>query len=172
VIDQAVVVEHTEGGDWALVLTATRRADGRRCVEAMIFANADAGVFAECPLTREWAYAHHIHVFPATTPEHRANLLKEAVAMYVEVAGKHSYILEHSRVGILNKRKAKAAKFDDPIPGFNLGSEPAFRWLYGKSESAQQAMRLLRFFIDKWQLGRYTQQERENMATRLTLRGY
>lgn len=171
--NSAVIVEHCEKGEWALVLVAMRTATGKRTLTAMIFVNDGTGVFATCPHTKGWAQAGHIQVFEP--PEARRDeMLKNAVSEFVAHVAREFNVLDRSRVGIVARVKSQAAKFNDAPPGFELKQyqEPAYAWLFERSEIAVDAMRVLRVLIKQHYLGELTQAEREGIGERLIRKGH
>jgi hypothetical protein len=54
-MQNSVVVQHQEGGDYALVLVAMRSDYGRRSIESMIFVCEGCGVFAAAPMLHQCA---------------------------------------------------------------------------------------------------------------------
>jgi hypothetical protein len=171
-MQSSVVVEHVEGAEWALVLAASRGEYGRRSITPMIFVNEGCGVFAVCPMTKAWIRAGYIFSYNPSV-EMREALLKNAVQEFVRQVSLRSNILERSRVGIVARAKASPDRFCDPPKGFelNAATEPAFMWLFERSEVAQQAMRVARYLIEKHNLGHLTQAEIETIGGRLIRKG-
>jgi hypothetical protein len=168
----SVVVQHQENADWALVLVATRSEYGRRSITPMIFANDGCGIFAVAPQLKVWVRAGLVSLYNPPI-ERREELLGNAVIEFVRQVSLRSYICERSKVGIVARAKARREDFNDPPEGFELSSatEPAFFWLCEKSENAVQAMRVLRYLIDKNKIGALTQAEREALGQRLLTKG-
>ncbi len=171
-MQSSIVVEHVEGAEWALVLVATRGEYGRRSITPMIFANEGCGVFAVCPMTKAWLRAGYIFTYNPPV-DMRDALLKNAVNEFVRQVSHRSNILERSRVGIVARAKASPDRFCEPPKGFELSAatEPAFMWLFERSEVAQQTMRVARYLIEKHNLGRLTQAEIETIGERLVKKG-
>ena len=160
-----VIVEHQEAADWALVLTASRTGD-QRFFTPFLFACDSDGMFAACPNADIYARLGKLRVFKTRglTPEVRAELLKNAVADIVGQIRQVSSVLEHTRVGIV--QKIQAMGYDQALPNFELGDEPAFRWLYEhkRGESAVAAMRVCRYLADKYGLGKLSLEELERIG--------
>src|SRR5271157_1303584 len=171
-MQKSVIVEHTEGTDWALVLVATRSEYGRRSITPMIFANEGCGIFAVAPNLKTWVRSGLVYVYNPPQ-ERREEILHNAVQEFVRQVALRSYICERSRVGIVARAKARPQAFDFPPPGFetNREQEPALWWLCEKSENAVQAVRVLRYLIDKNKIGELTQAERNAIGERLITRG-
>ena len=171
-MQKSIVVEHQEGGDWALVLVASRNDYGRRSIVPMIFANKGCGLFAVAPMLHQWMKAGLIFVYDPP-PDRREELLKNAVIEFVRQCALRSFICDRSRVGIVARAKARRDDFDKPPEGFDLSSatEPAFFWLCSKSETAVQAMRVARYLIEKNKIGGLSQGERESIGEKLLTKG-
>jgi hypothetical protein len=171
-MQQSVVVQHQEGSDWALVLVATRSDYGRRSIMPMIFANSGCGVFAVAPQLKAWMHSGLISLYDPP-PERREELLANAVQESVRHISLRSFIAERSKVGIIARAKACREDFNHPPEGFELNraTEPVFFWLAEKSENAVQAMRVLRYLINKNKIGTLTQSELEKLGERLLTRG-
>jgi hypothetical protein len=169
---RSVVVEHVEGADWALVLTANRNAYGRRDIVPMIFANDGCGIFAVCPQLKTWVRAGLVFIYNPP-PDRREELLKNAVAEFIRAVALRTSILERSRVGIMARAKARSEQFTVQPQGFIISeaTEPAFWWLAGRSETASQAMRVLNYLIGKHKLGALTQAEADALGEKLIKRG-
>jgi hypothetical protein len=168
---RAVIVEHQEGGDFALVLVADRNQYGRRSITPMLFANDGCGILAVAPSLKSWTRAGLVFLYNPPQ-ERREELLKNAVNEFVRAVALRTNILERSRVGIVARAKARNEQVVPP-PGFVLSeaTEPAFMWLASRSETAAQALRVLSYLISKHHLGDLTQQEREALGDRLIKRG-
>lgn len=166
-MQQSVVVEHQDA-DWALVLVATRSDYGRRSITPMLFAIEGCGIFAVAPNLKAWMRDGLVAVYNPP-PERREELLKNAVQEFIRQVALRSYIKERSKVGIVARAKARREEFNFPPPGFdtNRETEPALWWLCEKSENAVQAVRVLRYLIDKNKIGEFTQAEREALGERL-----
>ena len=91
---------------------------------------------------------------------------------FVRQVALRSYIKECGKVGIVAKAKARSQAFDFPPPGFdtNREQEPALFWLCEKSENATQAVRILRYLIQKNGIGELSKAEREAIGERLLTR--
>lgn len=163
--ENSIVVEHQEGSDWALVITATRSAYGRRSVVPMLFIIDGCSDFAECPQLRTWARSGLVALYnPA--PENREGLLKNCVADFVRQVSLRSFIKERSKVGIVARHRA--SKAEKPIEFFGLSreSEPALFWLCDRSTTAYQALRVCRYLVEKHSIGALTQSERDEIGMR------
>jgi hypothetical protein len=171
-MQKSVVVQHIEGGDFALILVATRSDYGRRSIVPMIFANKGCGVFAVAPQLNQWIKAGLVFQYDPP-PDQRAELLKNAVNEFIRQVALRSFICERSSVGIVGRAKARSEKFDTPPEGFELShlTEPAFFWLFEKSDAAVQAIRVLRYLIDKNKIGELTQSERETIGQKFITQG-
>lgn len=171
-MQKSIVVEHVEGGDWALVMTANRSEYGRRSIVPMIFANDGCGIFAVCPQLKSWVRGGLVSLYNPP-PDRREELLKNAVGEFVRQVALRSYICERSRVGIVARAKARRDEFNHPPEGFELRreDEPAFFWLWEKTDVAEQSMRVARYLIDKNKIGALTQAEREAIAQQLLTKG-
>jgi hypothetical protein len=169
---QSVVVQHVENADWALVLVATRNEYGRRSLTPMIFACEGCGIFAVAPSLKQWVRSGLVYVY-APPPERREEILNNAVTEFVRQVSLRSFIKERSKVGIVARVRARSEDFSNPPEGFDLGreQEPALFWLCEKSETACQAIRVLRYLITKNHIGALTQHERELIGTKLMTRG-
>jgi hypothetical protein len=167
-MQRSVIVEHVEGGDFALILVATRSDYGRRDIVPMVFANKGCGLFAVAPQLNQWVKAGLIFVYDPPQ-DRREELLKNAVNEFVRQVGMRSFVVERSRVGLVARAKARSEEFDKPIEGFELSrvTEPAFAWLFEKSDAAEQAVRVLRYLIAKNHIGALTQGEREAIGQKL-----
>ncbi len=168
----SVVVQHVEDGDWALVIVASRSEYGRRSITPMIFANDGCGIFAVAPNLKQWVRAGLVYVYNPPV-ERRVEILNNAVTEFVRQVSLRSFIKERSKVGIVARAKARSEDFSNPPEGFELSreQEPALFWLCEKSETACQAMRVLRYLITKNHIGALTQHEREAISTKLIQRG-
>lgn len=171
-MQKSVIVQHVEGADWALVLVATRSDYGRRSIVPMIFTCDGCGVFAVAPQLKQWQRAGLVFVYNPP-PDRRAEILKNAVNEFVRQCGLRSFICERSSVGMVARAKAGSDNFNAPPEGFELrsASEPAFAWLFEKSDAAEQAMRVLRYLITKNDIGALTQAEREAIGTKFLTQG-
>jgi hypothetical protein len=171
-MQNCIVVEHQEGGDWALVLTANRSEYGRRSITPMIFVNDGCGIFAVCPELKAWTRGGLVSLYNPPA-DRREELLKNAVQEFARQIALRSFIKERSRVGIVARAKARREEFNVAPEGFELSraAEPAYYWLYERSEAAVQAMRVARYLIEKNHIGALTQEEREALALRLLTRG-
>lgn len=171
-MQKSVIVQHQESGDWALVLVATRSDYGRRSIVPMIFTNKDCGIFAVAPQLNQWIRAGLVFQY-APPEDRREEILKNAVTEFIRQVGLRSFIADRSSVGIVGRAKARSEKFDKPPDGFELHreNEPAFFWLFEKTDAAEQAMRVLRYLIDKNKIGELTQGEREAIGTKLLTKG-
>src|SRR5271169_5363314 len=118
-MENSIVVEHTEGADWALVIVCTRSAYGRRYLTPMIFVNADCGLFGACPQLKNWVRGGLVSLYN-TPPERRVEILKNAVGDFVRQVSLHSFVKERSKVGIVARSKARKKEFDEPINFFGL----------------------------------------------------
>jgi len=138
----------------------------------MIFACEGCGIFAVCPMTKAWQRAGQVFIY-SPPADMREQLLDNAIGEWVRQVGMCSNILERSRVGIVARAKASPARFDDAPAGFELSAqtEPAYYWLFSRSEPAVQAMKVARYLIEKWNLGRLTQAETEAINEKLIRRG-
>ncbi len=170
--ERSVVVEHQEGADWALVLTANRNTYGRRYIVPMIFANDGCGIFAVCPSLKTWVRSGQLFIYNPP-PDRREELLKNAVSEFVRAVSLRTNVLERSRVGIVARAKAKPEQFNNPPQGFAISeaTEPALWWLCSRNETAAQAMRVLRYLIEKHKLGELTQAEADALGERLIKKG-
>lgn len=169
---RSVIVEHQEGGDWALVLTANRNEFGRRDIVPMIFANDGCGLFAVAPQLKSWVRAGLVFIY--TPPaDRREEILKNAVGEFVRAVGLRTNILERSRVGIVARAKARSEQFTVQPQGFVISeaTEPAFWWLASRSETAAQSMRVLNYLIGKHKVGALTQAEADALGEKLIKRG-
>ena len=92
---------------------------------------------------------------------------------FVRQVSLRSFICEQSRVGVVARAKARRDEFNQPPEGFELRreDEPAFFWLWEKSETAHQAMRVARYLIEKNKIGALTQDERDAIGHRLLTKG-
>lgn len=171
-LQQSVVVQHVEGSDWGLVLVATRSEYGRRNITPMIFCCEGCGIFAVAPSLKQWVRSGLVYVY-APPAERREEILNNAVTEFVRQVSLRSFIKERSRVGIVARARARSNDFNDPPEGFELHreQEPALFYLCEKSETACQAMRVLRFLITNNHIGALTQHEREAIGTKLIARG-
>jgi len=169
---KSVVVQYQESGDWALILVATRSDYGRRSIVPMIFANKGCGLFAVAPMLNQWVKAGLVYEYDPPA-DRRDEILKNAVTEFVRQVSLRSFISERSNVGIVARARAKSNDFDSPPSGFELSrqSEPAFAWLFEKSDAAVQAMRVLRYLIAKNNIGELTQSERESIGMKSLTKG-
>jgi hypothetical protein len=171
-MQRSVVCQHIEGGDYALILVATRSDYGRRDICPMIFTNKGCGLFAVAPQLNQWIKAGLVFQYDPP-PERGAEILKNATNEFIRQIALKSFIAERSSVGIVARAKIKGDQFDTPPAGFELHreKEPAFFWLFEKTDAAVQAMRVLRYLIQKNGIGELTQQEREAIGERLLTGG-
>jgi hypothetical protein len=171
-MQKSVVVQHVEGSDYALVLVATRSDYGRRGIVPMIFCNKDCGIFAVAPMMAQWLATGLVFQYNPP-PDRREEILKNAVNEFVRQVSLRSYICERSSVGIVARAKARSDDFNKPAEGFELHreNEPAFFWLWEKTDVAEQGMRVLRYLIDKNKIGELTQGEREAIGTKWITQG-
>jgi hypothetical protein len=170
-LQSSVVVQHVEGTDWALVLVATRSEYGRRSITPMIFACEGCGIFAVAPTLRRWIRAGQLYVYNPP-PERREEILNNAVSEFVRQVSLRAFIRERSKVGIVARVRARSNDFNEPPEGFELNreQEPALFYLCEKSETACQALRVLRFLINKNHIGALTRAEREAIGKKLLTR--
>ena len=89
-MQQSIVVQHVEGGDWALVLVATRSEYGRRELTPMIFACKGSGIFAVAPSMQAWTRAGLVFVYDPPE-DRRAEILANAVQEFVRQASRASH---------------------------------------------------------------------------------
>jgi hypothetical protein len=171
-MQRSVVAQHIEGGDYALILVATRSDYGRRDIVPMIFCVKGCGIFAVAPQLNQWIKAGLVFQYDPP-PDQRAEILKNATNEFIRQIALKSFIAERSSVGIVARAKSKGEKFDTPPAGFELHreKEPAFFWLFEKTDAAVQSMRVLRYLIDKNRIGELTQQEREAIGERILTGG-
>jgi hypothetical protein len=171
-MQRSVVVQHIEGVDYALILVATRNDYGRRDICPMIFCNKGCGIFAVAPMLHQWIRAGLVFQYDPP-PDQRAEILKNATTEFVRQVALRSFICERSSVGIVGRAKARGEQFDNPPEGFELSqqTEPAFAWLFSKTDAAVQAMRVLRYLIAKNNIGELTQHERENIGMKTLTKG-
>jgi hypothetical protein len=169
---RSVVVEHQEGTDWSLVLTASRNAYGRRELTPMIFTCDGCGIFAVAPQLKSWQKAGLVFTYNPPQ-ERREELLGNSIKEFVRAVSLRTNILERSRVGIVARAKARPQQFTVAPKGFilNEATEPAFYWLLSRSETAGQALRVLNYLIGKWKLGDLTQAEAEALGKKLITKG-
>jgi hypothetical protein len=134
----------------------------------MIFANDGCGALAVAPQLKSWVRAGLVFVYNPP-PDRREEALKNAVNDFVRQVSNRTNVLERSRVGIVARAKARSDNFNSPPPGFALSeaTEPALFWLCSRSESAVQAMRVLRYLIQKHNLCALTQTEIEALGERI-----
>ena len=165
-----VVVDHQEGPDWALVLTACRVGDNRSFIP-FIFASDSDGLFATCPNADVWARSGKLRLFNTRglTPATREQLLKNAVSGLVEDIHRIGSVLDYTHVGLVNSLVAVA--YNKAMPGFTLDAEPAFRWLYERKLAAVQAMGVCRYLAQKHGLDKLSIRELEAEGTRRVLKG-
>src|ERR1035441_3675332 len=165
------VVQHQEGSDWALVLVAQRSQYGRRSIESMIFCCADTGVFATAPALKNWVHAGLVYVY--NPPEdRREEMLINATNEFIRHVSLRSFIRERSKVGIVAMAKARDVQIVPPR-NFELSSvqEPALFWLFDRSNTARQAVKVLTYLIEKNKLGELSQSEREAIGINLMTKG-
>jgi hypothetical protein len=169
---RSVIVEHQDGGDWALVLTANRNEFGHRDIVPMIFANEGCGLFAVAPQLKSWVRAGLVFIYSPPV-DRREEILKNAVGEFVRAVGQRTNVLERSRVGIVARAKAARAEFTAAPKGFSISeaTEPAFWWLCSRSETAAQSMRVLNYLIGKHKLGALTQAEADALGEKIIKRG-
>ena len=172
-----VIVEHQQGPDWALVLTASRVGE-RRHFTPFIFAFGTDGLFATCPNADAWAHHGKLRLFSAhgRTPAIREELLRNAVADVVKHCHNAGTVLEHTRVGFV--KGLRAAPYVNALPNFKsaLDNEPAFEWLYeskgSDSDYAVQALCICKYLAAKHGLDKLSLAELEAAGTRRILKGY
>jgi hypothetical protein len=171
-MQRSVIVQHIEGGDYALILVATRSDYGRRDIVPMIFCNKGCGIFAVAPMLHQWMRAGLVFQYDPP-PDQRAEILKNATNEFIRQVSQRSFIAERSGVGIVGRAKARGEEFDNPPQGFELSqqTEPAFAWLFEKTDAAVQAMRVLRYLIVKNGIGELTQSERESIGMKILTKG-
>jgi hypothetical protein len=138
----------------------------------MIFTVKGCGLFAVAPMLKQWERAGLVFTYDPP-PDQRAELLKNAVTEFVRQVSLRSFIVERSGVGIVGRAKARGEEFDNPPEGFELSqqTEPAFAWLFSKTDAAVQAMRVLRYLIVKNGIGELTQSERESIGMKHLTKG-
>jgi len=171
-MQQSIVVEHQEGSDFALVIVASRNDYGRREIVPMIFAAEGCGILAAAPMLKMWVKAGLLALY--NPPVHkREELLRNAVVEFVRQVALRSFIRERSKVGIVARAKARREEFNNSIEGFeiNAAREPAFSWLFERSENVQQALRVARYLISKNRIGELTLAERETHGEKLLAGG-
>jgi hypothetical protein len=153
-MQRSVIAQHIEGGDYALILVATQNDDGSRQIVPMIFCCKGCGIFAVAPQLNQWIKSGLVFQYDPQT-EHGAELLKNATNEFVRQIGLKSVIAERSSVGIVARVKAQSETIDTPPAGFELNreKEPAFFWLFEKTDAAPQAMRVLKYLIAKNGIG-------------------
>jgi hypothetical protein len=166
-MQNSVVVQHQEGGDYALVLVAMRSDYGRRSIESMIFVCEGCGVFAAAPMLHQWAKAGLVYLFNPPQ-DRREEMLTNAVGEFVRHVSTRTFIRERSKVGIVARTRAIGVQVVPPT-NFELSRErePAFFYLADQSETARQAVKILSYLITKHHIGDLTQQEREAIGTKL-----
>ena len=171
-MQRSVIAQHIERGDYALILVATRSDYGRRDICPMIFSVKGCGIFSVAPMLNQWIKAGQVFQYDPP-PDQRAEILKNAVNEFIRQVARVSFIAERSSVGIVARAKSRGEEFDDPPKGFELSRErePAFFWLFEKTDAAVQGMRVLRYLIDKNGIGELTQQEREAIGEKLLTGG-
>jgi hypothetical protein len=71
------------------------------------------------------------------------------------------------------RAKARREEFGNSIPGFEISAarEPAFAWLFERSENVQQAFRVATYLIAKNKIGELTTAEREAHGEKLLAGG-
>jgi hypothetical protein len=144
---QCVVVQHCEGGDWALILVATSDHE----IVPMIFCMRGCGIFATAPQLKQWEHAGLVFQYDPP-PEHREEMLKNAVEEFVRSVSLKYFIADRSRVGIVARVKALTEMPDVMSAGFRE-KEPALYWLCEKTDAAPQAMRILKYLLEKNRIG-------------------
>src|ERR1017187_4806160 len=171
-MQQSVVVEHQEGSEFAIVIVATRNDYGRREIVPMIFACEGCGIVAAAPMLRMWQKAGLLALYNPPVDQ-RETLLRNAVTEFVRQVAIRGFIRERSKVGIVARAKARREEFDNSIPGFQVSAarEPAFAWLFERSENVQQALRVARYLISKNKIGDLTLAEREAAGEKLLAGG-
>jgi hypothetical protein len=169
---RSVIVEHVEGSEWALVLTANRNEFGRRDIVPMIFANDGCGLFAVAPQLKSWVRAGLVFIYNPPQ-DRREEILKNAVGEFCRAVQQRTNILERSRVGIVARAKAARAEFTTAPKGFAISeaTEPAFWWLASRNETAAQSVKVLNYLITKHKLGALTQAEADALGEKLIKRG-
>jgi len=169
-MQQSVVVEHQEGSDFAIVIVATRNDYGRREIVPMIFACEGCGILAAAPMLRQWVKAGLLALYNPP-PDQRETLLRNAVIEFVRQVALRSFIRERSKVGIVARAKARREEFR--VEGFEISAarEPAFAWLFERSENVQQALKVANYLITKNRIGELTQAEREKAGEKLLAGG-
>ena len=115
-----------------------------------------------CSMLHQWIRAGLVFQYEPP-PDQRAEILKNATTEFVRQVALRSFICERSSVGIVGRAKARGEQFDNPPEGFELSqqTEPAFAWLFSKTDAAVQAMRVLRYLIAKNNIGELTSTKRE-----------
>jgi hypothetical protein len=159
-----VVVTHVDD-DWALVLSASRTGD-QRYFTPFVFAFDTAGLFSTCPDADIWARQGLVRIFKAQglSADARKELLENAVADTVQRIHTCARVFEHKKVGLVQRMKASA--YTKALPGFSLGTEHAYCWLYEhkKGEQAVAAMKICRYLADKHKIGALSIAELEAFA--------
>ncbi len=171
-MDSSIVVHHQQGGDWALVIVCTRSQFGRRSVVPMIFCCVDCGIFATAPQLRNWQRGGLLCIYNPQ-PEHREEMLGNAIQEFCRQVRQRSFIRERTKVGIVARAKAASKKYDEPINFFGVTreQEPAFYFLLEHDSTAYQALRVAKFLVEKHGIGQLTQAEREALAMKLQFNG-
>lgn len=167
-MQQSVVVQHQEAGDWGLVIVATRSEFGRRQIVPMIFCCEGSGIFASAPQLKQWIRSGLIYAYNPPL-ERREEIIGNAITEFVRQVSLYSFIRERSKVGIVARMKAERVV---PPQGFELTeqTEPALYWLCEQSETASQALKVLSYLITKNHIGALTQHEREAIGAKLLAR--
>jgi hypothetical protein len=148
-MEQCVAVQHVENSDWALVLFATSLCE----IIPMIF-YMGSGIFETAPQLKQWRREGRVFQFDSVLPERREELLKNAVTEFVHHIARQYTVVERSSVGIVARIRARAE--DEPKSANALAwleKEPAFKWLYERTDAASQAMKVLKYLVEKNKIG-------------------
>lgn len=143
---QSVIVQHTSE-NYAFVLVATR-SEG---IVPMIFINKGCDLFAAAPMLDQWVKAGLLYEYDKP-PVLREEILKNAVTEYVRVISRCTDIVARNIVRVVPPRVKVSSDEDfDLPPDFELDQEkePAFFWLFQKADVAVQAMRIIKYLMDK-----------------------
>jgi hypothetical protein len=145
-MEQCVVVQHVENSDWALVLFATSLCE----IIPMIF-YMGSGIFETAPQLKQWRREGRVFQFDSV-PERHEELLKNAVTEFVQHIARQYTVVERSSVGIAARIRARAEDATADRIAW-LEKEPAFKWLYERTDAAPQAMKVLKYLVEKNKIG-------------------
>ncbi len=168
-LDRCVLAFHEEKDEWALIVCISRKQNGRRLIIPFIFAGEHCELFATSPHFRSWGNAGLIYLLRTRelNPKQRAAILENAIKQQVGEIASCATVLASSVTGLLSS--IRNLSYAEATANFEIGTEPAFRWLLQNDTSgkAWDTLRSARAMADRQRLGERTLKEREEVGMKL-----